>query len=103
MSKVDCRRRLRNQIRDSFFNKFVVRVLLSKDEDEDEFILMVKFEWNLNEISGKFGRNAKTNVWENFFAALIGYWNFLGGFSYKGKCELISSIYIIKHLWVQWG
>ena len=56
MSKVDCRRRLRNQIRDSFFNKFVVRVLLSKDEDE--FILMVKFEWNLNEISGKFGRNA---------------------------------------------
>ena len=44
MSKVDCRRRLRNQIRDSFFNKFVVRVLLSKDEDEDEFILMVKFE-----------------------------------------------------------
>ena len=43
MSKVDCRL-LRNQIRDSFFNKFVVRVLLSKDEDEDEFILMVKFE-----------------------------------------------------------
>ena len=71
MSKVDCRRRLRNQIPVSFLNKFVVHVLLLKDQDG--LMLMVKFEWNLNEISRKFG---STHVRESYFAALIGYQNF---------------------------
>ena len=96
MSKVDCRRRLRNQIPVSFLNKFVVHVLLLKDQDG--LMLMVKFEWNLNEISRKFGRNALP-TWEKAILLLwLAIKIFLGGFSCKEKCELISSMYFIKHL-----